>query len=167
MKQNIIDNSLIFNNKNDYIRFWSKVNVLGENDCWEWKLSLDPDGYGRFRLNGKKRGSHRVSYANAFGEIPYGKIICHSCNNPPCVNPNHLYAGTQKDNTRDSIDAGTLWFSKAYGEKCPNAKLSNKDVYIIRDMLNKGISVKEISKKYNITDGAIYSIKNKTRWKKV
>jgi len=85
-------------------RFWNKVNKT--DGCWEWGANRNPSGYGRFRLNGRMEVAHRVGYSLAFGQIPDGLFILHSCDNPPCVNPSHLRAGTKADNMRDMVQRG-------------------------------------------------------------
>lgn len=88
----------------DIERFWSKVDKSG--DCWEWVGYLNEKGYGKFRLNNKLQRAHRISYALKYGAIPEGMLVCHRCDNPKCVNPEHLFIGTTTDNARDSISKG-------------------------------------------------------------
>src|SRR5690606_32428514 len=71
-------------------RFWGKVDVRGPSECWPWKASTWPSGYGQFRMDGRPTGAHRVAYAVTRGDIPAGLHVLHRCDNPPCVNPNHL-----------------------------------------------------------------------------
>ena len=83
-------------------RFWKFVEKT--ESCWNWKGALDPSGYGSLKINGFKRSSHRISYTIHKGEIPENLMILHNCHNPSCVNPDHLRAGTAKDNSQDEID---------------------------------------------------------------
>jgi len=89
------------------IRFWSKVQKgETENDCWKW-LGSTKKKYGQFYITHSDWiSAHRFSWTLHFGEIPHGMYICHSCDNPPCVNPKHLWVGTQKENIGDMIKKG-------------------------------------------------------------
>lgn len=83
--------------------FWAKVDVQGEDDCWEWQGSrTDKNGYGLFSLSSSTMRAHRVAWELWNAEpIPEGMSACHSCDNPPCVNPEHIWLGTSADNNRD------------------------------------------------------------------
>lgn len=85
-------------------RFWAKVRVAP--GCWEWAAAKNGKGYGRIYAWGKQQSAHRVSYALAYGPIPLGLFVLHHCDNPGCVNPNHLFLGTQKDNIHDMLRKG-------------------------------------------------------------
>jgi hypothetical protein len=83
-------------------RFWSKVDKTGGPDaCWPWLAGKTPLGYGRARWGGQTIYSHRVAFVVTTGEDITGWVICHSCDNPSCCNPKHLWSGTQRDNMRD------------------------------------------------------------------
>jgi len=93
--------------ESDIDRFWEKVEVKGDDECWPWKASqVGTTGYGQFRLNEQKPRAHRIAWFIANGTIPEGLKICHSCDNTLCCNPAHLWAGTQKENIRDMISKG-------------------------------------------------------------
>lgn len=94
-------------------RFWSKVNKTDNaNGCWEWQAGRFGGGYGKIAVkhNGKWTGlyAHRVSYELTHGPIPDGMCVCHSCDNPKCVNPSHLWIGTQIENIKDRDIKGRL-----------------------------------------------------------
>lgn len=88
------------------IRFWQKVDTSGE--CWAWTGGRDKDGYGCIKLSRSRKqvGAHRYSYELFYGAIPDDAVICHTCDNPGCVNPAHLYAGTHKTNAEDKMARG-------------------------------------------------------------
>lgn len=87
-------------------RFWPKVDKRGPNECWPWLASNDQHGYGAFWTGEYLTKAHRFSYSLANGSIPDGIDILHRCDNPSCCNPDHLFAGTAKDNVDDMISKG-------------------------------------------------------------
>lgn len=87
-------------------RFWAKVDVQGPDDCWEWTGARHAQGYGHLRAAGRTMKAHRVSALIHFGPFDRRMDVRHTCDNPPCVNPNHLRVGTTLQNVRDCIDKG-------------------------------------------------------------
>src|SRR3990167_10376201 len=86
------------------IRFWNKVNKT--NSCWLWIASKFHDGYGQFRHEGSMKLAHRISYELHYGPIPDELCVCHICDVPSCVNPEHLFLGTQQENMEDKVKKG-------------------------------------------------------------
>jgi hypothetical protein len=92
--------------RNTEQKFWNKVNILGADDCWEWRGQRDKDGYGQCAFHGSIRRAHRLAFRFTTGEE--SKVVCHRCDNPACCNPHHLFGGTQTDNIRDRDRKGRM-----------------------------------------------------------
>ncbi len=86
-------------------RFWLRI-VKSEQGCWGWIGESTDNGYGRFRVDGRKVLAHRFAYALLIGPIPNDLFVLHKCDNPPCCNPDHLFLGTKSDNSRDCMEKG-------------------------------------------------------------
>ena len=82
-------------------RFWSKVDAAPSDMCWEWLAGKTREGYGQFKVDGKQHPAHRVAFKLAYGYLPAGLLVRHTCDNPGCCNPNHLILGTNQDNMSD------------------------------------------------------------------
>lgn len=123
--------------------------VNQQTGCWEWNGRLNSDGYG---MIGHKR-AHRESYEHFKG--PIGKLfVCHKCDNRKCMNPEHLFTGTQSDNMRDM----------ALKKGSSNIKLSVTDVIKIRALIADGIDKNELARQFAITRDHLKSIENRRAW---
>lgn len=132
------------------IVFWSKVDRSnGATSCWNWAARINEWGYGEVWYKGRHCKSHRVSWELMHGEIPDGLCVLHTCDNPACVNPNHLFLGTNLDNMRDKVSKNRQ--SRLNGENHPLHKLTKEQVLAIRQEYSKGdVSLKTLSKRYGI-----------------
>lgn len=146
-------------------RFWAKVDKSGE--CWLWTAAPDPDGYGRFKIDGRKDRAHRVSYALHFGGVPEGKCVCHDCpggDNRLCVNPAHLFLGTRLDNNLDMTAKGRV----RHGEPHPCATLTEDLVRYIRARYAKGgISQRRLARELKVGHKAVEMVLSGRTWKHV
>jgi len=134
-------------------RFWSKVDKSeGPDACWVRQASADKDGYGYIRFNGKhSQKAHRVAWQITSGSIPRGMHVLHYCDNPCCVNPKHLFLGTNDDNMRDMVSKGR----QSRGRSHCHAKLSERHVREIRRLSDKGVSHRVMAEKFSVTRACI------------
>lgn len=144
-------------------RFLSYV-VINEVGCWLWIGAKERKGYGRLCFENKKNAvASRVSYEIFKGTIPEGKYVCHSCDNPSCVKPAHLWIGTAQENASDMISKGR----SLKGEQHIKSKLSKECILKIRQLAAEGLSQIEISKIYNARPGHINNIIKRRAWKHI
>jgi len=137
----------------------------GEDACWVWKMEKDEWGYGGIDDNGKFRKAHRVSYELHNGEIPDGALICHTCHNEACVNPEHLYAGTPQSNVDDAIERGTFMESRPKGEEVGTSKLTREEVADIkRRYKDTDVTQGELADEYDMGQTQISRIVRNERW---
>lgn len=131
-------------------RFWSKVDERGPDSCWPWTGSLTTQGYGQLKIKGKLWMAHRVAWRLLRGKIPKGQCVCHRCDNPPCVNPDHLFLGTHKDNSQDMA---------AKGRARQGRKFSDAQVRLIRKLYSSGHHTQaELAERFGTNQPHISSI---------
>jgi hypothetical protein len=130
--------------------------------CMEWVGLKDKDGYGRMFDQGRNARAHRVSYEMTKGSIPSGMVVMHTCDNPPCVNPDHLKCGTHAENNADRAAKGRN--GDQNGERNNNSKLTEADVLYIRSCNRKNA---DIAKEFNVARSLITMIINRTIWRHI
>ena len=143
-------------------RFWSKVAIVDDDtSCWEWQAARLPSGYGRF---GKNDYAHRVAYEDIYGPIPAGMYVCHECDNPSCVRPDHLFAGTAADNNQDASRKGRSRGGVRRGEQNNKTRLTEQDVRAIRAEYASGVSQTALAQRYPVGQQAISRIVARHTW---
>lgn len=134
-----------------------------EAGCWEWSKAREVSGYGVQQFDGRKQGAHRVSYQLFIGAIPFGMSVLHRCDNRCCVNPDHLFIGTQAENMADMVRKGRS--AKQKGEAHPGAKIDEKTALHIFEQAKKGqLSQRKIAAMFCISQANVSSILNRKRW---
>lgn len=177
--------------ESDVARFWSHVDKSGAHGswngtpCWVWIGTTNNKGYGRFSVKHIYYRAHRISYQIANGDVPDGKEICHGCDNPPCVNPAHLFPGTHRENIMDAVRKGRngmtthpesvkrgteSWSSThldrvARGIRIASAKLTAAQVLEMRAIPNP--DRKELAKRYGISPGMVWQILKRKWWRHI
>lgn len=147
-------------------RFWPKVDVGQPDECWLWKAFRNPSGYGMIRNSGWMALAHRASWSLHFGRIPDGSHVLHLCDNRACVNPRHLYLGSNSDNIRDKVERGRSNFPhpERRGELHPMSKLTAEQVEIIRRRPFAFGSGKELSERFGVSRALITRIRKGQLW---
>lgn len=147
-------------------RFWSKVDKSRE--CWIWTAGKDKNGYGKFSIKHISYRAHRVSYAYFVALKPEAlfvrALVCHTCDNPACVRPQHLFLGTNQDNMSDKVAKGRHRTLK--GSDVSNSKLTENEVRTIRMLWENGESnQKRLAECYEVSRATICNIVNYKGWK--
>ena len=148
-------------NKPILLRLLDKIQVA-PSGCWLWTGAVDSHGYGKLNMRRNWLKAHRISYLVFHGIIPPGAFICHTCDNPPCINPFHLYAGSPADNTRDRVARNRS--VGLPGAANPSARLTEDQVIEIL-ALGRTYTQRQIGKMYGISAGAVHLILTGKTWK--
>jgi len=145
--------------RGDATRFWERVIRGQDAECWLWTGHIDHDGYGRLRVgDGKRKRAHRYAYELTHGEEVAGELlVCHSCDNPVCVNPNHLHLGTSPSNTGERQARGR----SARGERQGLAKLTDAAVQEIRSSKE---SRADLARRFCVSETAIAAVISRRTW---
>lgn len=152
-----------YTKKERIAKFWSRVQIKGLLDCWEWTGAKEPRDYGHTQgTRGENTRAHRLSWELTYGVIADDMYVCHKCDNPPCCNPVHLYLGTPKENAQDRDRRKRRRPPK--GIDNGRAKLKESDIKEIRSLIAQGITQTVIAKKYGICRGGVSKIKLGKSW---
>jgi HNH endonuclease len=140
-------------------RFWEKVDVGDPFECWPWKAARKRNGYGQFAIDSRLRGecAHRVAYLLTYGPYDASLYVMHRCDNPPCVNPMHLFLGTAAENTADMMRKGRDGHGVVRGAQSPRAvPFTDEDVHAIRQSSESGL---ELARRYGVGSSTIYRVR--------
>ena len=141
-------------------RFWSKVDKSG--DCWEW-TGYRVGGYGRLLVRGVNCRAPRIAWGLARSAIPPGLQVLHHCDNPPCVNPAHLFLGTHADNMADKSRKGRTARGSAHGM----ARLTEADVAQIRELALSDETLDAIASRFGVSSGNVSKVVLRRTWRHV
>lgn len=153
-------------------RFFDKI-CISETGCWNWIAAIrnPTGGYGCIKFRGKIVDAHRVSWIIHKGEIPEGLLVCHTCDNRKCVNPAHLFLGTQRDNMQDCLDKGRLVTPEGFrfqdGFKPPNRTLKEEEIEKVKSAIfgRGGKTLKEVAKELGIKYQLVRDINSQRTYK--
>jgi carbonic anhydrase/acetyltransferase-like protein (isoleucine patch superfamily) len=128
-------------------RFWSKVDIQACDECWPWTAGRYLDGYGQFWWEGVNHHASRIAFILAYKRQAGSLLVCHTCDNPPCCNPAHLFLGTHRDNAADMVNKGRV--SRRFGLENANMKLSDEEVEEVRVRYANGdVTQRELAEEF-------------------
>lgn len=146
----------------------------GPDACWNWTgCQRNSRGYGAININGKQRVASRISYEFYIGPIPDGLFVCHHCDNRECINPKHLFLGTNADNMRDRNEKGRNAFGRCAphrirrGEENNKTKLTTEQVLEIRKLHAQGVSYRLLVQKFNVSKTNVADVVRRRTWRHV
>jgi hypothetical protein len=148
-------------------RFMDKVSPEPNSGCWLWDAFTREDGYGQFRFNGRTQSAHRVAWQLYNGPLSRGAsgsgvCVLHRCDNPACVNPEHLFIGSNADNVQDMVNKGRN--QRCRGADASRSKLIDADVIAIRHFVKSGVPQNKIAIMFNVDNSTISDIKRRKSW---
>ncbi len=159
-------------------RFWAKVSVGEADQCWPWTASSKTEGYGQFRVRVGQSPwrAPRFAWVLTYGEDPGDLHVCHTCDNPPCVNPSHLFLGTNADNHADRVAKGRHLTARRAGLSVKQRqstiklvermrRLSDHDIAFARNELARGRSQSSIARELGVNPSTICNLANGKHWR--
>lgn len=141
-------------------RFWAKVDKT--DSCWLWTAGKFGTGYGAIVVSRKVEKAHRISWELAHGPVPDGLYVLHKCDVRSCVNPEHLFLGSQGDNIRDAVSKGRHVAPALAGERNPSARLTAQQVQAIRESTDTGVV---LSRRFGISRSTVSSVRRQQSWR--
>ena len=156
-------------------RFWAKVDKSPgfgpSGDCWRWTGAISRAGYGVMNRGGRTALTHRLSFELAHGSIPAGASICHRCDNPPCCNPDHLFAGAPVENSADMVAKGRQLAPgptrPALGERHGQARLTASDVPVIRAAFARKDDLAALARQLGVSRSAVEDVAKGRTWRHI
>ncbi len=145
-------------------RFWSKCVMTG-GGCWLWTAATNEYGYGQFKIDGGMKLAHRIAWRLKHGHLPEELCVLHVCDTPACVNPDHLFLGTQVDNVADRNAKGRQ--AGAAGIKNRHAKLTESDVIRLRWLAARGLSYAVLGKRFGISGEQASAVARRKSWRHI
>ena len=138
----------------------NKFHIKNHRGCWNWTGKKDRMGYGRCSFEGKKQFTHRISHKVFKGPVPDDLCVLHSCDNPACINPDHLRVGTQEDNAGDMLSRNRA----SVGERHTASKLNNESVMKIVKLRNDGMTIADIARNFDVASTTVSSVLRGHTW---
>lgn len=143
------------------MRLMKRIAIGSDEECWPYRGRRTEFGHGCIDWNGRPWGAHQIMYMIIYGQIPKGMCVCHTCDNPICCNPGHLWLGSPSDNSRDMWDKGRGRVKSFRGETHGMAKLTEADVLSIRGSVD---SDTELAKRHDVCALTIRNVRTRRSW---
>lgn len=147
----------------DVQKFLDKVSPEPNSGCWLWSGGVQAHGYGKIKVHGRYRLAHRVSHEIFVHPVPDGMCVCHACDVTCCVNPSHLFLGTPADNAADRDKKKR----HVFGQNVNTAKLTDRMVILVPQLLDIGLTQREIARTFDVSQSTISAIAVGRTWKEL